>query len=134
MALAMATNPQIRAQGVTRLRLFGSMARGEAGPESDVDLLIEIESAAGLGVFDLPEDVPAAASSRADRSWGARCRGSSARARKACPPSSAMPGFDFNPSDGFVRDRETRRKGSAEPCVMRARNPPASRPRAATPS
>lgn len=28
--------------GVTRLRVFGSVARGEAGPESDLDLLIEV--------------------------------------------------------------------------------------------
>jgi uncharacterized protein len=34
---------EIRARGVTRLRLFGSMARGEAGPGSDVDLLIEVD-------------------------------------------------------------------------------------------
>ncbi len=29
-------------QGVTRLRVFGLVARGEAGPESDLDLLIEV--------------------------------------------------------------------------------------------
>ena len=45
--------PRLRALGITRLSLFGSMARGEAGPESDIDLLIEIESAAKLGLFDL---------------------------------------------------------------------------------
>jgi hypothetical protein len=28
--------------GVTSIRVFGSVARGEAGPESDVDFLIEI--------------------------------------------------------------------------------------------
>lgn len=28
--------------GVTKLRVFGSVARGEAGPGSDLDLLIEI--------------------------------------------------------------------------------------------
>ncbi len=27
--------------GVTRVRVFGSMARGDAGPESDVDLLVD---------------------------------------------------------------------------------------------
>jgi predicted nucleotidyltransferase len=32
---------EIRALGVRRLALFGSFARSEAGPESDVDLLVE---------------------------------------------------------------------------------------------
>ena len=45
--------PRLRARGITRLSLFGSMARGEAGPASDIDLLIETESAARLGLFEL---------------------------------------------------------------------------------
>ena len=44
---------QLAAQrGALRVRLFGSMARGEAGPESDVDFLVEMEegrSALALG-------------------------------------------------------------------------------------
>lgn len=32
---------QIRALGVQRLALFGSVLRGEARPESDVDILVE---------------------------------------------------------------------------------------------
>jgi uncharacterized protein len=32
---------EIRALGVRRLALFGSFVRGEAGPDSDVDLLVE---------------------------------------------------------------------------------------------
>lgn len=32
---------EIRGLGVRRLALFGSFARSEAGPESDVDLLVE---------------------------------------------------------------------------------------------
>lgn len=31
-----------RQHGVTRVRVFGSMARGDAGSESDVDLLVEV--------------------------------------------------------------------------------------------
>ena len=31
-----------RRHGVTRIRLFGSMARGDAGPTSDVDLLVDV--------------------------------------------------------------------------------------------
>jgi uncharacterized protein len=36
-----AAEAEIRALGVRRLALFGSFARGEAGPDSDVDLLVE---------------------------------------------------------------------------------------------
>lgn len=42
----------LRAQGITRLRLFGSMARGEAGPDSDVDLIAEIDHASGFSLLD----------------------------------------------------------------------------------
>jgi len=34
--------PWLAAQGVENLRLFGSFARDEAGPESDVDLLVDV--------------------------------------------------------------------------------------------
>ena len=34
--------------GVRSLRLFGSFARGEARPESDVDLLVEFSGRVGL--------------------------------------------------------------------------------------
>ena len=33
-----------RRHGVTRVRVFGSTARGEAGPQSDVDLLVDVGS------------------------------------------------------------------------------------------
>lgn len=35
------------------LSLFGSLARGEAGAESDIDLLIATDPAARLGFFEL---------------------------------------------------------------------------------
>ena len=41
-----ALEPQLRACGVARLRLFGSVLRDQAGPESDVDLLIEFRPGA----------------------------------------------------------------------------------------
>ena len=44
---------EIRAQGVTRLRMFGSMARGEAGPESDLDLIADIDRATKFSLIDL---------------------------------------------------------------------------------
>ena len=37
--------------GAHNVRVFGSVARGEAGPESDVDLLVHMES--GRSYFDL---------------------------------------------------------------------------------
>lgn len=37
--------------GVRRVRLFGSVARGDAGPDSDVDLLVELEP--GRSLLDL---------------------------------------------------------------------------------
>jgi predicted nucleotidyltransferase len=47
--------PRLCARGITRLSLFGSMARGEAGPKSDIDLLIEVDPAARFGLSDLPD-------------------------------------------------------------------------------
>jgi len=39
------------ARGATKVRVFGSVARGDAGPESDVDLLVELDEDRTL--FDL---------------------------------------------------------------------------------
>lgn len=33
--------PELRASGISALYLFGSVARGEAGPASDVDILVD---------------------------------------------------------------------------------------------
>lgn len=42
---------EIKALGVSSLALFGSAARNEAGPESDVDLLVEFDRPMGLFGF-----------------------------------------------------------------------------------
>lgn len=47
--------PLLRERGITRLSLFGSLARGEAGPESDVDLLIETDPHSHFSLFDVVE-------------------------------------------------------------------------------
>ncbi|KJC41311.1 nucleotidyltransferase domain-containing protein [Bradyrhizobium sp. LTSP857] len=44
--------PALRAAGVTRLYLFGSRARGDARPDSDLDVLIETTSRKETPQFD----------------------------------------------------------------------------------
>lgn len=43
----------LRRAGIRRLSLFGSVARGEAGANSDVDLLAEFDPEARIGLFEL---------------------------------------------------------------------------------
>ena len=43
----------LRADGVTALYVFGSMARGDATPTSDVDVMIDYEPASGFNLIDL---------------------------------------------------------------------------------
>jgi len=45
----------LRALGVGRLWLFGSIARGEASPRSDVDVMIAIPAGRKFSLFDLGE-------------------------------------------------------------------------------
>jgi hypothetical protein len=42
---------ELRAMGVKSLAIFGSVARGEATPESDVDILVEFSKSIGLFEF-----------------------------------------------------------------------------------
>ncbi|MFQ6018720.1 MAG: HepT-like ribonuclease domain-containing protein [Kiloniellaceae bacterium] len=44
---------ELRARGVTRLAIFGSTARGEAGPESDIDVLVDIDEDLKFSLIDL---------------------------------------------------------------------------------
>lgn len=47
--------PELRARGVRSLALFGSTARDEAGPDSDVDVLVELDETRRMSLFDLSE-------------------------------------------------------------------------------
>lgn len=42
----------LRARGVAHAALFGSRARGDAGPDSDTDFMIEIDPMARVTLFD----------------------------------------------------------------------------------
>ena len=47
------TAPALRAEGVTKLAIFGSRARGDAGPDSDLDVLIDIDPTAPFSLLNL---------------------------------------------------------------------------------
>ena len=55
LARLRAHEARLRAKGVAGLALFGSTARGDAGPDSDIDLLLELDASAVLGLFDVVE-------------------------------------------------------------------------------
>jgi hypothetical protein len=53
IAALKALEPEARALGVTGLYLFGSTARGEAGPSSDVDVFVEADFDHGFSALEL---------------------------------------------------------------------------------
>jgi len=55
------------AHGVANLRVFGSVARGEDRPDSDVDLLVDVPAGMGLlGLGRVAEDLEAVVGARVD--------------------------------------------------------------------
>jgi uncharacterized protein len=55
MRLVRQHEPDLRALGVARLWLFGSLARGDAGAKSDIDVLISVPPAWKFSLLDLAE-------------------------------------------------------------------------------
>jgi predicted nucleotidyltransferase len=53
VAALRAREPVLRQAGITRLSLFGSVARNEAGPGSDIDLAAEFDPAAKMDLIRL---------------------------------------------------------------------------------
>jgi len=52
LAILRAHREELVGLGVVHAAVFGSVARGEAGPESDVDVLIDLDPAKGLNLFE----------------------------------------------------------------------------------
>ncbi|HEX7774982.1 MAG TPA: nucleotidyltransferase domain-containing protein [Parvibaculum sp.] len=48
-----AAQPKLKEMGVEHLAVFGSVARMEDGPESDVDVVVDIDPARHLDILDL---------------------------------------------------------------------------------
>ena len=54
-------------RGIMNVRVFGSMSRGDAGPDSDVDLLVQLESGrSGLALSGFLMDVSELLGRKAD--------------------------------------------------------------------
>ena len=49
--------PWLEEQGIVNVRLFGSYARDEAGPDSDVDLIVEVSKPLGFRFFGIEREL-----------------------------------------------------------------------------
>lgn len=45
--------PELKAAGILRLSLFGSTARGDRGPDSDIDLLASFDNTRRISLLDV---------------------------------------------------------------------------------
>jgi predicted nucleotidyltransferase len=52
IAILVKHRAELRARGVRHAALFGSVARGEARPGSDVDIMVDLDPDAKLDIFD----------------------------------------------------------------------------------
>jgi predicted nucleotidyltransferase len=52
IATLKAAENDLKAKGVAHAAVFGSVARGEQGPESDIDIMVEIDPASRIGLWE----------------------------------------------------------------------------------
>jgi hypothetical protein len=52
LGILRANEAMLRARGVVHAAIFGSVARGDAHASSDVDVLVELDPQARLGIYD----------------------------------------------------------------------------------
>jgi predicted nucleotidyltransferase len=52
LATLRAHEPELRRFGVSHAAVFGSVARGEARPDSDIDVLVELDPEHPMGIFE----------------------------------------------------------------------------------
>jgi predicted nucleotidyltransferase len=52
LAALAALRSELQRRGVTRAGLFGSVARGEAGPDSDIDIFVDLDPDSTMGLFE----------------------------------------------------------------------------------
>jgi putative addiction module CopG family antidote len=53
VATLKALEPELRERGIASAAVFGSVVRGQARPDSDVDVLVDIDPAAAFDLLDL---------------------------------------------------------------------------------
>jgi predicted nucleotidyltransferase len=47
-----ASEAELRARGVTHAALFGSRARGDHGPDSDIDIIVDIDPSVDMSIYE----------------------------------------------------------------------------------
>jgi predicted nucleotidyltransferase len=52
LTILRANAPNLRARGILHAFVFGSVARREERPDSDLDLMIDLDPAKGLSIYD----------------------------------------------------------------------------------
>jgi predicted nucleotidyltransferase len=52
LAILFENRVALRERGVVRAAVFGSTVRGDATPESDIDVLVDIDPTANIGVYE----------------------------------------------------------------------------------